>query len=59
MGFLLTTLGFYYYIIYANLFTFGYSFSEYLLFMLKNVKSYSLFFGIILLLISLRKEMKK
>ena len=53
-------MGFFYFIIYFNLFTFGYSFKEYLLFMTTNFKTYILLLGIILLLISLyRKEKKK
>ena len=52
IGFVLTTIGFFYFIVYSNLFTFGYSLSEYLIFMASNIKNYTLLVGIILLLIA-------
>lgn len=63
IGFILTTLGFFYVIVYSNLFTFGYSLKEYFLFMLTKLGLYSLILGLILILIALiqlkRKEEKK
>ncbi len=51
-GFILMTWGFFYVIIYSNLFTFGYSFIEYLKFMFTHVSIYLLFIGLLLILIS-------
>lgn len=63
IGFILTTLGFFYVTVYSNLFTFGYSLKEYFLFMLTKLGLYSLILGLILILIALiqlkRKEEKK
>ena len=63
IGFILTTLGFFYVIVYSNLFTFGYSLKEYFLFMLTKLGLYSLILGLILIFIALiqlkRKEEKK
>ena len=59
IGFILTTIGFFYFIIYSNLFTFGYSFVEYLKFMFSNIKNYTLILGIILLIIALKRKEKK
>ena len=63
IGFILTTFGFFYVIVYSNLFTFGYSLKEYLLFMLTKLGLYSLILGLILIFIALiqlkRKEEKK
>lgn len=60
IGFILTTLGFFYVIIYSNLFTFGYSLKEYLLFMATKLGLYSLILGLILIFVALkRKEQKK
>lgn len=58
IGFILTTIGFFYFIVYSNLFTFGYSIKEYLIFMFTNIKNYTLILGIILLLIAFRKGKK-
>ena len=58
IGFILTTIGFFYFIVYSNLFTFGYSFKEYLIFMASNMKNYTLLLGIILLLVAFRKGKK-
>ena len=55
MGFILTTIGFFYIIIYFNLFTFGYSLKDYIIFMLTNNKFYILILGILLLILALRK----
>ncbi len=52
------TIGFFYFIVYSNLFTFGYSIKEYLIFMASNIKNYTLILGIILLLIAFRKGKK-
>lgn len=46
------TWGFFYVIIYSNLFTFGYSFIEYLKFMFTHVSIYLLFIGLLLILVS-------
>ena len=63
IGFILTTFGFFYVIVYSNLFTFGYSLKEYFLFMLTKLGLYSLILGLILIFIALiqlkRKEEKK
>ncbi|MCI2041989.1 MAG: hypothetical protein LKJ84_03425 [Bacilli bacterium] len=59
LGFMFTTLGFFYFICYTNLFTFGYSFSEYLNFMFTHYKTYSLLLGIILLIISIYGRREK
>ncbi len=52
-GFLFMVIGFFYLIVYTNLFTFGYSFSEYIEFMLTHIRNYSLFIGVILIVIAL------
>ena len=60
IGFIFTTIGFFYVIVYSNLFTFGYSFKEYFLFMLKEFRSYFLPIGLILLAFALKgKGIKK
>ena len=60
LGILFTTIGMFYVICYTNLFTFGYSLKEYLIFMVTHYKNYSLLLGIILLSISIyRKDKKK
>ena len=63
IGFILTTFGFFYVIVYSNLITFGYSLKEYFLFMLTKLGLYSLILGLILIFIALiqlkRKEEKK
>ena len=59
IGFIFTTIGFFYVIVYSNLFTFGYSLKEYFLFMFKEFRSYFLPMGLILLAFALRKGIKK
>ena len=59
IGFILTTLGFFYVIIYSNLFTFGYSLKEYFLFMVTKLGLYSLLLGFILIFIALIRLKRK
>lgn len=54
LGILFLTLGFFYIIVYTNLFTLGYSWGEYFKFMAGHIKNYSLLVGIILIAISLQ-----
>lgn len=56
LGFILTVLGFSTIILYINLFSFGYNFKEYLMFLIKLPEFYYLIIGLILLNISLLKK---
>lgn len=59
LGFLLMTYGFYYLIIYINLFSFGYTFDEYFSYLVTRYECWSLIIGIIIeLIIVFRKEKK-
>ncbi len=57
-GFILLVVGLVYFIIYTNLFTFGYSLKEYSLYLFTHLETYSLFLGIFLLLLALYKKGK-
>ena len=52
-GFILMVIGFFYLIIYTNLFTFGYSLKEYMYFMLSHIRNYALLVGLILVIVAL------
>lgn len=52
-GFILMVMGFFYLIIYTNLFTFGYSLKEYMYFMLSHIRNYALLVGFILVIVAL------
>lgn len=52
-GFILMVIGFFYFICYSNLFTFGYSWNQYFEFMFSHIRNYSLLLGIILTFVAL------
>ena len=53
IGFGLTTIGLVYLILYLNLFSFGYNFLDYVNFIIRRIECLNVFFGIILMIISL------
>ena len=54
-GFGLIVIGFSYIIMYFTLFSMGYSFIEYLLFIIKRVECLFVLFGLILIIIAINK----
>ena len=58
MGFGLTLVGCVYIILYINLITIGYNFSEYVNFIIRRPECWNLILGVIILLFSLPKEDK-
>lgn len=59
LGFFFLTMGFFYIIVYTNLFTFGYSIGAYMEFMVSHVRNYSLLLGLLLLLVAIYGKGKK
>lgn len=58
-GFILMSIGFMYMIIYLNLLSFGYSFSEYLIYIFTQVECLLVIVGFIIVLFSLFRKEKK
>jgi len=54
LGVLLVSLGLFFLLLYLNLFTFGYTFLEYVHFISRRIECYSMVVGIILLFSELR-----
>lgn len=55
-GFICMVIGFFYFICYSNLFTFGYSFKQYFQFMFSHIRNYSLLLGMILTMVALHMK---
>lgn len=59
LGFFLMIYGFYYLIIYINLFSFGYTFDEYFSYLVTRYECWSLIIGILIeIIVIFRKEKK-
>lgn len=58
-GFGFMVIGFTYMIIYLNLFTLGYTITEYLLFIVTHIECLFAFIGFVLIIISMHKGDKK
>ena len=59
IGFIFMIMGCTFFILYFNLFVFGHSFLEYLLFLFQHVECYFFLVGLILVTISLVRKEKK
>ena len=59
IGLCFMTIGFFFYILYFNLFTFGYSFEEYLHFLFTRVESYFFIIGFLLIIVGMKGEIRK
>lgn len=59
IGFILTVFGLSTIVLYINLFSFGYNFKEYLMFLIKLPEFYYLIIGLVLLNISILKKRRK
>lgn len=60
LGFLFMTIGCMFFILYFNLFVFGYSLWEYFLFLVGRVECYSFLLGVFFIVFaSIRKEKKR
>ena len=59
LGFILSVLGLFFIILYLNLFVIGYSFFEFVYFIIRNIYCDLLFVGVILILVSLGRIGKK
>ena len=53
------TIGFFFYILYFNLFTFGYSFGEYLHFLFTRIEGYFFIIGFLLIIVGMKGEIRK
>lgn len=59
IGFILMTIGFSYIIIYINLLTFGYSLSEFLIYIVSRYECYLVLIGLLIILLTLFRKGKK
>ena len=59
IGMFITSYSFMFYIIYLNLLKMGYSFNQYIKYVFSRVECLIILLGIILLIISLKKDKKK
>ncbi len=59
LGIFLTSFGIFFTLIYTNLLTMGYSFGEFVKFIISTTEFYLIFLGLICLFISLERRKKK